>query len=45
MKIYRRGISFTLENQEGFPEEVTVGDEQAEVLKNFLEEETWGEAL
>lgn len=28
MKVYSRGISFSLENQEGFPEEVIIGDDQ-----------------
>lgn len=46
MKVYSRGISFTLESQEGFPEEVIIGDNQlTSRRRTFQKRKQWGRAL
>lgn len=45
MKVYGRGISFTLESQEGFPEEVIIGDNQLTSRRTFQKRKQWGRAL
>ena len=45
MKVDSRGISFTLEGQEGFPEEMIIGDDKLMSRKTFQKRKQQGRAL